>query len=223
MPRVLDYQLFLFDFDGLLVNTEEIHYLAYKKMLEDNGFSFPWNFERYCQAAHYHPDALRLQIYEELPALKEKEPNWQVLYSQKREWMVKLVKNGAVELMPGAGKLLNTLAKANLKRCVVTHSPDELVMAIRNQNPVLNTIPYWITREDYTHPKPDPECYLKAIDRYAEKDDQIIAFEDTPRGIWALLKTRAKPILICKVNYPEIEGFKEKGVEHFESLSNALP
>ena len=34
MDWIKKYQLFLFDFDGLLVNTEEMHFLAYKQMCE---------------------------------------------------------------------------------------------------------------------------------------------------------------------------------------------
>ncbi len=222
MRWIHDYQLFLFDFDGLLVNTEEIHYLAYKKMCAANGFDLRWDFDRYCQAAHYDPDALRVQIYAEFPALKSKEPNWQVLYAQKKQLVVQLVNEGAVHLMPGVARLLKALQEADIKRCVVTHSPDELVSAIRKQHAILDTIPLWITREDYTHPKPNPECYLKAIERYASNGDRVIGFEDTPRGIRALLATRAKPILVCQAHYPEIPAFVQEGATYYPTLDLML-
>jgi beta-phosphoglucomutase len=218
MHWIHDYQLFLFDFDGLLVNTEEIHFLAYKKMCAANGFVLDWNFDRYCKAAHYHPEALREEIYAYFPALKQKEPDWKILYAQKRQAVVSLVKEGAVHLMPGTYSLLESIKNANIKRCVVTHSPDELVYAIRQQHEILNTIPFWITREDYTHPKPDPECYIKAIERYSKPGEAVIGFEDSPRGIRALLGSSAKPVLICQVKYPEIPDFIAQGVAHFPSL-----
>ena len=218
MHWIHDYQLFLFDFDGLLVNTEEIHFLAYKNMCALHGFDLDWDFERYCQVAHYDPKALRIEIYKKFPLLESKEPNWEILYKQKKEAIVHLVKEGAVHLMPGAYELLDALQKASIKRCVVTHSPDELVAAVRKKNEILNTIPYWITREDYQHPKPDPECYNKAIEKYAQKGDKIIGFEDTPRGIKALIATSAKSVLICQVHYPEIPQFIKQGALHFSSL-----
>ena len=218
MQWIHDYQLFLFDFDGLLVNTEEIHYLAYKKMCAANGFTLPWDFDRYCQAAHYDPNALRIQIYAEFPALQAKEPRWEVLYAQKKQLVIQLIREGAVHLMPGVADLLQALQTAKIKHCVVTHSPDELVSAVRKQHVILDAIPLWITREDYTHAKPDPECYLKAIERYATKEDRVIGFEDTPRGIRALLQTRAKPILVCQAHYPEIPSFIQQGATHYPSL-----
>ena len=41
MEWIHHYQLILFDLDGLLVNTEQLHYQAYKNMLQARGFSLP--------------------------------------------------------------------------------------------------------------------------------------------------------------------------------------
>ena len=220
MHWIHDYQLFLFDFDGLLVNTEEIHYLAYKRMCRANGFDLKWSFDRYCQAAHYRAEGLRDQVYAELPGLKAKESDWQVLYGQKKEAMVNLIKEGAIHMMPGAAALLNALKEANISRAVVTHSPTELIQEVRKQNPILDTIPVWITREDYTHPKPHPECYLNAIKKLGQPNDKIIGFEDTPRGLMALMGTNAQPVLITTIKYPEIPSFLKSGVLLYPSLTS---
>ncbi len=79
----------------------------------------------------------------------------------------------------------------------MTHSPASFVRNIRKRHLLLDTIPHWITREDYVHPKPNPACYQMAINQLARPSDEIIGFEDSPRGLDALLGTRAKPVLIC--------------------------
>jgi beta-phosphoglucomutase len=206
MQWIHHYQLFLFDFDGLLVNTEEIHYQAYKRMCAGRGFQLKWDFNRYTQAAHLDADALRDQIYAEFPALQNQEPNWNV-------------HEGAVQLMPGVDQLLRALQEAQILRCVVTHSALELIQIIRSQNPVLNTIPNWITREDYARPKPHPDCYQLAIERFAKPQDQVIGFEDTPRGLNALRQTRAQAILICPADYCHLQELKEQGVQHYASFN----
>ncbi len=197
MKWILNYQLFLFDFDGLLVDTEQFHYQAYINMCRKRGFTLPWDFSRYSQAAHHGPTDLRDQIYAEFPALWEQEPDWQVLYSEKKEWFMQLIETESIPLLPGVEDLLLALEEKNIKRCVVTHSPISLIEAVRKQNPVLDSIPNWITREDYQHPKPNPECYQVAVARFANAGDRIIGFEDSPRGMYALLGTQAEPILIC--------------------------
>jgi len=218
MRWITDYQLFLFDFDGLLVNTEEIHFMAYQRMCQGRGFTLPWDFNRYCKSAHYSSDALKNDIYALFPDLQRQEPSWDVLYAEKKQAMLDLLHEGAVHLMPGVEQLLTELQKANIKRCVVTHSPSDLVAIARHKNPILNSIPNWITRKDYTHPKPHSECYIKAIELLGEAGDQVIGFEDTPRGLQALMGTKAKAVLVCRADYPEIAEFKAKGVKHFLSL-----
>jgi HAD superfamily hydrolase (TIGR01509 family) len=222
MHWIHNYQLFLFDFDGLLVNTEEIHYLAYKQMCAARGIDLQWSFHRYCQAAHYDAHALREQLYAEFPILKQQEPNWSVLYAEKKAALQKLVKEGSVDLMPGVQEFLSLLEKHAIPRCVVTHSPDSLVQLIRKKHPVLNTIPLWITREHYSQPKPHSECYLYAIASFAKPQDRIIGFEDTPRGIHALMGTRAEPVLICQADYPEISEFLTQGVRHYSSFRDIM-
>lgn len=222
MEWIHQYQLFLFDFDGLLVNTEELHFLAYKKMCASHGFRLDWDFETYCQAAHYSSETLRDRIYAQFSDLKVQFPQWEPLYAEKKQALMDLVNNGTVHLMPGAERLLRELQEANIKRCVVTHSADDLVSAIRRQIPVLDTIPDWITRHDYTHPKPHPECYLKAIERFGENGDKIIGFEDTPRGVKALMSTKAQVVMVSRVKYPEIPLFMKHGVIHFSSLDAIL-
>lgn len=222
MRWIHDYQLFLFDFDGLLVNTEELHYLAYKKMGADRGVELSWDFDYYCTLAHYRSDGLKEQIAIQYPELLSQVPSWDVLYQEKKQAVIALLNEGAVHPMPGVVKLLEALAEANISRCVVTHSADELVSVVRRKNPILETIPVWFTREHYSNPKPHPECYLKAIDQLAGPKDRVIGFEDTPRGIKALQGTRAKSVLISQVKYPEIPILKSEGVLHFPSFEQVV-
>ena len=218
MQWIHQFDLFLFDFDGLLVNTDEIRFLAYKTMCAHYGIDLDWDFNQYCQSAHYNSDKLRQDLQRDFPKLFEIESNWDVLYAIKKAAVLNLLYHGSVHLMPGVEKLLSALKEENISRCVVTHSPNELIELVRTKNPILNTIPNWVTREHYHHPKPNPECYLKAIEMISKESDRIVGFEDTPRGLEALLQTRVKPVMICEAKYPEIPAFLKKGVLHFTSL-----
>lgn len=222
MQWIHRYQLFLFDLDGLLVNTEELHFSAYRQMLARRGFELPWDFTRYCHTAHYHADKIGAEFYAMFPGLGQQESSWEVLYNEKKHIMIDILSQGNVQLMSGAHELLVALEKANIKRCVVTHSPQALIAPIVKHHPILQTIPFWVTRNDYAQAKPHPECYLKAIKAYAQPGDRVIGFEDTPRGLKALMGTDAKPVLICQVNYPEISEFVQQGVLHYPSFSDML-
>jgi len=222
MDWIGKYRLFLLDFDGLLVDTERVHFAAYKKMCSDRGFELDWSFEEYIQIAHYTDEGLAKHIYEKFPKLQKIESDWRVLYAEKKANLIELYQEGAVNLMPGAGPFLRYLQEGDARHCVVTHSDSDLVVALRRQHPELERIPYWITRFDYEKAKPNPECYRKAIALYAEGEEPVIGFEDTPRGMNALLGTPAQGVLVTEERYPEIEAFKERGVLHFRNFEEFL-
>ncbi len=218
MQWLEDYQLFLLDFDGLLVNTEELHYLAYKEMCKRRNIDLTWSFDRYCQNAHYSSDVFRIQIYQEFPELEKQEPHWPNLYEEKKQILIKFIENNQVQLMPGVKEFLNILLAFEKNHCVVTNSPDAVILKLKEQIPELRTIPHWLTRESYTHAKPHPECYIKAVEMYSKPNERVIGFEDSPRGMRALMGAGVKAVMITKAHYPEIQEFLSLGALHFDSL-----
>jgi len=215
MTWVENFDLFLFDFDGLLVDTEPLHYRAYVEVLAQRGFLLDWSFERFCGLAHLSASALREAFYAKWPDL---DPDWEKIYADKKNAYLELVQRGEIKLMKGVEKLLTLLKEKEMRRCVVTHSPQEQIDLICSRLPLLNTIPHWVTRHQYKDPKPHPECYQKAIELYAHKGDRIIGFEDSIRGWQALRQTEAKAILICSIEYPLIGEALALGAISFPSF-----
>ncbi len=216
MQWIFDFQLFLFDFDGLLVDTERLHYQAYREVLRLRGKVLPWSFAIYCAMAHKDASAIREGLYAAFPDL---DADWSALYSEKRKMYASFLQEGKVQLMPGVETLLLSLEQKNKRRCVVTHSLLSETQMIRAHLPVLDTIPHWITREQYHLPKPDPECYLTAIERYGEVGDLVIGFEDSLRGLRALEATSVLPVLVCEANHPLLPEALSRGVRHVPRFS----
>jgi beta-phosphoglucomutase len=212
-----DFQLFLFDFDGLLVNTEHLHYQAYLDTLSKWGYRLDWSFEKFCSLAHLNATALKQAIYEQHPSL---DPNWDRIYADKKKNYLELLKQGNVALMPGVEKVLKYLEEKQIRRCVVTNSPLEQIQQIRSLLPILQSIPYWVTREQYSQPKPNPECYEKAIQLYGMPKDRIIGFEDSIRGLQALRPTPATAVLICSSQHPLLQGGLEPDCYHYGSFDH---
>ena len=215
MKWIRDFQLFLFDFDGLLVDTEGFHYSAYVNMMARRGYRLDWTFAEFSEMAQLNATALKEGLYAQFPDL---EPNWNILYAEKKQAYLELLAAGQLKLMPGVSPLLKALEKENIRRCVVTNSPLEQTLLIRSKAPVLNSIPKWVTREDYEKPKPDPECYLRAIQLYGQSGDRIIGFEDSVRGLQALQRTPALAVLICPSHHPLLEIATQGEVIHYESF-----
>lgn len=214
MSWIDQYQLFLFDFDGVLVNSEELHYRAYQTMCQRRGRVLSWDMATYAQAAMRSATGVQEGIYREFPDLKTP---WDVLYGEKRQAYSELLEAEGTPLMPGAKELLEALDKKGIKRCVVTHSPREHVERIKRLSPALQTIPHWITREDYSKPKPDGECYRLAIRRLKEPGERVIGFEDSPRGLHALLETEADAVFVSEMFTKEEVG-ASRPFQHLRSL-----
>ncbi len=217
MQWITNYDLFLFDLDGLLVNTEELHYQAYKEMLQRRGYALPWNLMQYFKAAHMGTGNVAEHLYREFPPLKE--IDWTILYAEKKTILTEALQKGALQLMPGAESLLNLLSVNKIERCVVTHSRAEDVALIRQKLPILDTIPHWLTREDYEHPKPHPAGYQKAIRLFLRPGGKVVGFEDTHRGLTALVSAGVtQPVLICDPSHPQMEQPVNAQVRHFVSF-----
>ena len=205
MDWIHDYQLFLFDFDGLLADTDKLQFLAYKRTCANYGLILDWDERQYAQLATFCTDGLKQELTNRYPLLHKK---WDEFYREKKNTYIKILHEQGTDLMPGVADLLQALADADIPRCVVTHSPKNHMDVICKQHSVLETIPNWITREDYLKPKPDPECYQLAISRFAKPEDKVVGFEDSPRGLKALTGTSAKAFLVTTLlEKPDLEKF----------------
>lgn len=211
-----NYDLFLFDFDGLLVDTEALHFEAYQKTIQARGWALPWSWSQYCQNAHLSATSLRQALYKEFPPLQE-EP-WETFYAEKKSVYQDLLHKGKLGLMPGVKTLLQELHDSGKEHCVVTHSPRVQVEMIRSFLPELGTIPHWFTREDYQEPKPSPECYQTALQRLQKEGMRAVGFEDTPKGLRALLGNDLDRYLISEVHSASSLDGEFRRVPSFKSL-----
>lgn len=219
---IKNFDLFLFDFDGLLVNTEHIHFLAYKTMCLKYQIELKWDFLTYCKYAHSDKPLLKEEVYKKYIAIYNKEPDWPYLYKETKELYENLLDRNNVSFMPGAESLLLSLIDNNKKVCVVTNSSKNQVNKIKENLKVLSLIQHWITRDDKVKPKPSPEGYLLAKERLYNENDKIIGFEDTIKGIRALEFLDATRILICDPKHPQLEDMKGDNCLYYESLENVF-
>lgn len=213
-----EFQVFLFDFDGLLVDTEHVHFEAFKKLLAIDGFHLDWDFVDYVNAAHFSTTGLKDTTLKIFPDLEDKVGPWAEWYPKKKPIFISLVKEG-VSLMPGAERLIRALSEQNVVTAVVTHSLRELVEAIKSQHPCLDLIGHWYTRELYKEAKPSPECYNYAIDLLCRDGDKAIGFEDSPRGIQSLINSLAKPVWVGPEDYPGKDTIIDSSILHIRDLN----
>jgi HAD superfamily hydrolase (TIGR01509 family) len=202
---------FLFDLDGLLVDSEPLHFEAFTSICLNYGLTVPWDFKTYCQKAHTQSMGLKTATLELLP---EAETIWPELYHKVKLKFAELVSLKPLPLMPGVSQFLELIIAKGKKIAVVTNSSSLMVMAILDKQPMLGQIPLWITREDYHHAKPAPDGYLKALDTLKISKDRACGFEDSPRGLKALKASGLRAFFIS--------SHHEYQQDHFASFTQLL-
>jgi HAD superfamily hydrolase (TIGR01509 family) len=199
------FDLFLFDFDGLLVDTEELHFKAYQMLCQGRGYKLPWDINRFFELAHADAFAVRKELQRLFSQMFE-DASWDVLYAEKKKYYEALLGSGSLSLLPGVESLLKKLAEQSKKRCVVTNSTLRQVESIKSQIPVLQTIQHWFTRESYERPKPAPDGYLAALRELKADGDRVIGFEDSMRGYISLQEAGVSTsVLICQPSHPQLQ------------------
>lgn len=189
-----NWQIFLFDFDGTLVDSEPLHHLAYKKTCEEFGFPLDKDLSSYCLLAHQSSDSLRRYLENQCFAHKKIQLNWEVFYQRKKKRVLETIASGPVFLALGAESFLQYLLEWDITLGVVTQSSLELVQMFQDRIPILKKIRCWVTREDYKHAKPSADGYHVALQKLG--NGKAIGFEDSIKGMQALLNAKLDAIMV---------------------------
>jgi beta-phosphoglucomutase len=204
---------FLFDLDGLLVDSEPQHFKAFVQTAKYFGYEIDWDFDEYCKKAHTQSMGLKKAFLDIYP---QAESEWQLFYHTIKLNFSKLIEKQPLNLMPGVEAFIKLVKLHKKKIAVVTNSSTPMVLAICEKQPFLKTIPLWITREDYEHAKPAPDGYLKALEIMNVSPEKSCGFEDSPRGVKAL---KAAGILAFHIHSYSIEH--EPYFSNFNQLISA--
>jgi beta-phosphoglucomutase len=215
------FDLICFDFDGLLVDTESVHYTSYLQALLSMGVDLSHiDFLTYCALSHAKEGS---NLYS---AILKKDPkfpySWEEVRAVKRLVYTAEIHAGKISLMAGVEEFLRFVKEHNISSCVVTNSLSNDTDIIRKHLPLLNEIPLWITKDLYAKGKPHPDGYLKALEHFPSIDHgRVIGVDDTLKGVEAMRKAHVFPFLICSKEHPQLK--EKENVAHFESLLELFP
>jgi len=182
-------QAVIFDFDGVIADTEYLHFLAFKDVLEPEGLHWTWEDYTARYMGFDDRDALRAAFREagrecsgaELASWVERKATAFVVRAEKD-----------VRLYPGVTELLRHLAgRIPLALCSGALRSD--IAPVLRQHNLEKIFDVMVTADDVAASKPDPTCYKMAVQLLAQKHNvdlnpsQCVAIEDTPTGIQAAL------------------------------------
>ncbi|WP_445381141.1 beta-phosphoglucomutase [Robiginitalea sp. IMCC43444] len=172
---------FIFDLDGVIVDTAKYHYFAWKHLADELGIPFTEEDNENFKGVS------RKRCLEILLEMGNKEVSpeqfdrW--LAEKNEDYLQYISKMNASEILPDVPKVLNYLKSKNI--------PMALGSASKNARPILEKVgllSYFDAIVDgtaVTRAKPDPEVFLIAADLLNVVPEKCVVFEDALAGIEA--------------------------------------
>jgi HAD superfamily hydrolase (TIGR01509 family) len=168
----------VFDFDGLIVDTEEPIYRSWEEVYRANGVALP--FEQWVKTVGSSNQVFHPQHY-----LEEQigRPLAQDVIDRRIERRVEMVL--AQPLLPGVAVLVDAARAREMKVGVASSSSRDWVEGHLQRLGILDRFDCIRTRDDVEHVKPEPDLYLAVIDCLGVAGAETLAIEDSPNGITA--------------------------------------
>jgi beta-phosphoglucomutase len=172
---------FIFDLDGVIVDTAKYHYLAWKKLANELGFEFTHDQNELFKGVSRKRCLEILLAIGKIEATQEQFDTWMI---EKNLDYLEFIKNmDESEILPDIPKVLEFLKERNI--------PIALGSASKNAQPILEKVgllSYFDTIVDgnnVTKAKPDPEVFLLAAKQLGVDANNCVVFEDAVAGIQA--------------------------------------
>jgi HAD superfamily hydrolase (TIGR01509 family) len=169
----------VFDFDGLLVDTEVPIFRAWQRIYREHGQELPLEQWLTIIGTASGPFDPVIDLAKKTGAkLDEQELKaLEVLYYQEA--------TALQQLLPGVVDYLVTARKLGLKTAVASSSTRAWVMDHLNRFGIGGHFDAIVCREDVKRTKPDPDLYQTALQRLEVLAPEGIAFEDSSNGVRA--------------------------------------
>lgn len=191
----------IFDVDGTIAETEELHRRAFNEVFRGAGLPWDWDFELYRALLKVTGGRERILHFirtHQPPSPADIEDRVASLHAAKNARYAELMAAGALQLRPGVARLIAESARAGIKIAIATTTSRANVAALLRATPALaGLIPaqYIVVGEDVARKKPDPEVYAIALQRLGVAAETAVAFEDSRNGLLAARAADLKVIV----------------------------
>lgn len=169
----------IFDFDGLILETEEPEFLAWQEIYAEHGGALP--FERWSSLIGT-ADAV-FDVYAELETQHGSPVDREAIRQRRRQRVADLIATRTI--LPGVRDYIATARELGLKIGVASSSRREWVCGHLERLAIHAHFDAIICSDDVARTKPDPALYLTALTALGAAPHEAIALEDSPNGVAA--------------------------------------
>jgi beta-phosphoglucomutase len=203
---------FLFDLDGVIVDTAVFHFQAWRRLAQKLGGDFTEEQNEQLKGVS-RVDSLNKII--EWTGATVSDEEFQSLMVEKNEWYLELVQGlGPQDALPGALNFLQTAFDQGIKIALGSASKNApMILEKLGITPLFTAI---IDGNNVVNGKPHPEVFLKGAEALGLEPSECVVFEDSIAGVQA-----AKTGGMSSVGIGDAETLQAD--IHFTALGDTTP
>ncbi|MFN3646995.1 MAG: HAD family hydrolase [Gemmobacter sp.] len=215
-------QALIFDVDGTLAETEELHRRAFNEAFAAAGLGWNWSRGDYRRLLTTTGGKERIARHVAEIGADPARFDIPALHRTKTDRYTALVQAGAIALRPGIAALIDRAQARGLRLAIATTTSrpnvDALIAATLGQ-PAARVFEVLACGDDVPRKKPAPDVYLLALERLGLPASAALAFEDSRNGLRAALAAGLRCI-VSPSCYTDGEDFSGAAsvVDEFDRL-----
>lgn len=210
-------RLFIFDLDGVLVDSKQIHFDSLNKALVsiDNKYLISEDDQK--NTFEGLSTNQKLSILTKTRGLPEF--NHDLIWKLKQDYSIEFFNQLQVddELI----QIFKHIKNNNIKIAVASNSIRKTVEVCLNSLGLIDYIDFYISNEDVKNPKPYPDMYLKCISHCKSSVKNTVIFEDSYIGKVGAFQTKARLVSIESRKELVFEKIKNE-INYFNESINIL-
>jgi len=203
----------IFDFDGVILDTETPEALVWESIYRDHGYELPVDEWEKTVGGY---GISNFDAAEHLALLSQGRLDAVSLRSHYRREADKIIH--ASPILPGVIDIIESAKEKGLQIAIGSSSPHSWVDGHANRLGIYHYFDHIICRDDVPpgRTKPHPDIYLKALDQLNVRNDAAVVFEDAPNGV---LAARQAGIFVVGIPNPVTSKLGLKGDITVSSLT----
>lgn len=172
---------FIFDLDGVITDTSELHESAWRKLAQEENIPFDGKWKDQLRGISRR-ESLDLILKNSPKSYTENEIQY-MLERKNNYYNNNLESLTPKNILPGVNELLELLKSENYKIAVASASKNALKVLTKLK--LINSFDVITSGNELTHSKPDPEIFLLTAKKLGLLAQSCIVVEDAPAGIEA--------------------------------------
>jgi len=197
----------IWDVDGTLVDTAEMHFAAWADLAAEIGRPFT-RADFAATFGRRNPEIIRA-----LFDAKASDAKVADLGERKEVKYREAARRAGVELLPGAGALLRGLRELGWPQSIASSAPRANLEMILDLTATREYFAVVVSAEDTQRGKPDPQVFQLAAERVGMPAPRCVVFEDAVSGVEAARAAGMKCVAVRFVGHHPVQSLRDAGAD----------